>query len=319
MKKIFLFALLLVCSDAFAQFNMGFIKSSNQQMIEDAVGKGLMLVRQEYQLEDTVTRKRYSLDGRPEFGSAVSFAIKTKGGIVVSKSIMTPWEGDENYTPYAGGKYRPVLTRTLVRSVKESGWSVVDSTDFSIVRFLSDESWIEVPVDCEEGFQLDTLYGERDGWLVWLTSVGEDINISDLSLVSYKSKLTLSQKIKVMEIGPANTENTLLGAVYLIPDFSHIGQITLKMKGVVVKNGSGWNLVLIDNPVVKKEQPVTDKILELTVVSHSVESSDTTAVSKEVVKEESDFHKDNKGTFNDNEIDENGKSSGKRKNKKIKK
>ena len=261
-------------------------------MIEDAVGKGLMLVRQEYQLEDTLTLKRYSLDGKPEFGSAVSFAVKTRDGIVVSKNLMKPWEDDKNYSKYVGSKYRPVLTRTLVRTIDNTDWTPMDSLSFSDVSCLADDSWIETAVDDPDGFQQDTLYGEKDGWFVWFTTVGDNPETSKISLVSYKNKLSLAQRVKIMEVAPANTENTLWGAIYLTPDFSQIGKMTLLMNGIVVKNDSGWNLVLTESQITRKAPEVltavNDESPELTKVSNENETQDNEELSEEDLKENND-------------------------------
>ena len=56
-------------------------------MVESSVRQGIMLISQEYQLEDTLTHKRYSLDNQEYFGKLNTFAVLTDNGIITSPSM----------------------------------------------------------------------------------------------------------------------------------------------------------------------------------------------------------------------------------------
>ncbi len=84
MKKIIIAVLLLFPIFLRSQ-DIGFFFSMNDtynNLFEKSCSQGMILLRQEYQIEDTNTHQRYTLNNRSDFGSAISFAVLTEQGMI---------------------------------------------------------------------------------------------------------------------------------------------------------------------------------------------------------------------------------------------
>ena len=98
MKKcICIIALVAFHLASYAQWSQSIFNSPNQKMVEDAVKDGIILVRQNFQLKDTMTQQRYGRNHGDSFGSQYCIAAKVKSGLCVSKRFRNPWEYDDNY------------------------------------------------------------------------------------------------------------------------------------------------------------------------------------------------------------------------------
>ena len=246
MKKTVLFLCgLLLYTDVFAQLQMSLPKTGNQQMIETSVSEGLFLIRQEYQLEDTLTHKRYTLDNRSDFGSVVSFGVLTESGYIVRNNIVSPWENDRQFEQYWDSQYQPVLSKTMIRTAKDSTWRESALISPQCVYPMKDSQWVEVKDSLyAEGLATDYSDGKKDGWIVWLTSGKEHKDSSAFSLVTYRQSLELSGKDDDdIEIKVPNTNTYVLGGIYINPCFERIGHITFKICGAIVKKEDSWVLL----------------------------------------------------------------------------
>lgn len=223
----------------FAQSNAGV------SMVEKSIGQGIFLLRQEYQLEDTLTHKRYTLDNRSDFGSVVSFGVLTESGYIVRNDIVIPWEKDRQFEQYRNSQYRPVLSKTMIRTVKDSTWCESTLISPKCVFPMKDSQWVEVKDSLyATGLVSDYSDGKKDGWIVWLTSGKEHKDSSALSLVTYRQSLELSGKgDDDIEIKAPDTKTYVLGGIYINPCFDRIGQITFKVCGIIVKKEDSWVLL----------------------------------------------------------------------------
>lgn len=229
-----------------------FVSSSSQQLIEQAVQEGIVLLRQEYQLEDTITRKRYTWDNRPEFGSATSLCVLTETGYVVADDVLAPWRNDDRYRQFQDSIFRPVLSKTFCRSIRDSVWRAVPGTIApQKSRPLCVSSWLQVDDTLfqSSGFTIDFSAGEKEGWLVWLTSDKEKkFDSSALSLLIYRHKLTMEDGTDCCEIPAAATPRRIIGGIYIEPQCLKIGKVTFALSGVVVGKDDKWKLLrLIPN------------------------------------------------------------------------
>lgn len=222
-----------------------FVKLENAYLVEKSLETSIFLLRQEYQLEDTLTHKRYTLDNRSDFGSAVSFAVLTETGYIVLNDIVVPWEKDSRYEPYKGKQYRPVLSRTLVRTVKDSAWRESALISPLSVSPMKDTQWVEIKDSLyAKGLVKDCSDGKKDGWAVWLASAEEHVDSSALSLIVYRQAIELSDKdTDDIVIKAPDTKSNMLGGLYMQPCFDRIGQIVFKVCGIVVRKEDSWVLV----------------------------------------------------------------------------
>lgn len=220
-------------------------KSSETLLLEKTLSDGLLLIRQEYQLEDTLTLKRYTLDNRSDFGSVVSFAVLTEYGYITMNDIISPWERDSQYEQYNGSQYRPVLSKTLIRTVKDSTWCDAALISPQYVSQIKDSKWVEVQDSLYAGgLSIDYSNGKKDGWIVWLTSEKNHNDSSALSLATYRQTLELSYKDSDdIAIKSPNTNSNVFGGIYINPCFGRIGQIIFKVCGIIVKKNNSWVLL----------------------------------------------------------------------------
>lgn len=239
---IFLFG---ACFTLQAQsFSLAF-KSSESLLIERSIQKGLIVMSQEYQLEDTLTHKRYSLDNQEYFGKSHSFAVLVENGIITSPRIVRPWESDENFIRYKNSKYQPVVSKTSAMAVNDTTWKETLLLDPQGIFPLKDSTWCFLQDSTyNQGFVCDTLRKEDEGWLVWM--IAEGINDKEFfSLETVRYKHTEESNDKVIQALSGN----VIGGIFISPSYERIGQLVLKLEGILTPFEEGWKLssIVVDN------------------------------------------------------------------------
>uniref|UniRef100_UPI0040579DA7 hypothetical protein n=1 Tax=Alistipes sp. TaxID=1872444 RepID=UPI0040579DA7 len=251
-----------------AQFSLGgLLRSSNQQFIEEALSESVMLIRQEYQLEDTTTMQRYTWNNRPEFGSAENFAVRTTKGYITHRNVVEPWLQDDHYAPYRGTQLRPVLTRTALRTVKDSLWREVGCIAPTQRVMVDKSEWdhLSDTLFLSRGLCVEPLEGEQEGWLVWLTaSDRSDLSTTKLALVTYRHALALSADKSRYELPDPTTQAEVVGGLYVVPRYDGCGTITFLLQGIAIKEGEHWALLI---PREEVEGEEVEPMGELTPVS----------------------------------------------------
>lgn len=246
-----------------AQFESFRLSSDNQELIREAVKDGLVLVRQSYQLEDTLTGKRYTLDNRPEFGGLTAVAVRTAGGLILPKALLEPWTGDRNYDEFRTENLIPVLSRTSVLSAGDTAWREMPLIAPYRVSPLADTAWVEAADSsyCGNGFTVGKP-DSRDGWIVWLASDTEDLDAPDFSMVVYRYELPESAGADGMvDVKSVNTKSTVLGGIVVVPVFDSIGRIDFVLRGVISGSPDAWKLILLggvesDDSTLIENEPV---------------------------------------------------------------
>lgn len=290
-KRVLLFlAAAFICGTASAQLNLGSIlKSSTQQIVERAVESGLVVMRQEYQLEDTTTLQRYTWDNRPEFGSARGFAVITRRGVVARKSLIEPWSGDSRYEKYRGSKYRPVVSNTMIRSVQDSVWRVIGIGSADSLKQFGCSEWhyAQDSIYGKRGFEFDLEKGEKSGWLVMLTASQEEYSDTEpLTIVSYMTKIEVGDEPTCVVEHPTSSRY-VIGGVYLNPVYDGFGTMELRIVGMLDIEGEEWRVTLPVEATPTIEEEVVDTG-ELTLVeggSNMGEEVETPIVESPAVEE----------------------------------
>lgn len=237
--------LLLNSGTVRAQLNLSMFQSNNQQLVEEAVQRGLMLVKQEYVVQDTVTGQKYGLNDQDDFGSWVSFCVLVKDGYVTSQRLIEPWKQDVQFQRRAGSLV-PLRSSTSFRTVQDTQWQQASLLDPAEIFAMEDAGWVSVKDSCfaGEGFLLAESAGKREGWLVWLASDKADRDEWDaarLSLVSYRYQIDLSSENPMVE--SPKTDKSVIGGIYVEPVFDPIGVVRFELGGVLVKEGAAWQLL----------------------------------------------------------------------------
>lgn len=264
MRKIIIISILLISCNrlSFAQFGQNLFSSVNQQLIEQAVGDGIMLIRQEYQLEDTVTMKRYTWNNQPEFGNSQSFCVLTENGYIASNKVLEPWKYDSKYAKYKDSVYRPVLSKTYCRTISDDKYREVGCLSPIGPRTLLQDDWIYV---CDStfnkrGFISDTVSGEKNGWLIWLTINNvEKIDTEQLTLVSYRHELSIEERKYIYEIPEPTTQRHIIGGIYVEPKYLEIGRIEFALIGIVVNIDNKWHVIRWRSESQSEQKSVIDQ------------------------------------------------------------
>ena len=126
-RNIVLLFFALIANIAYAQLPQGFLSlSPNQIMVENAVEKGVLLVKQDFQLLDTVSNTLFGRNNQEMFGSTYSIAYKLKNVCVVSDKFINPWQYDENFKKIENNTYLPIVSKTQYRDITDSTMKVMN-------------------------------------------------------------------------------------------------------------------------------------------------------------------------------------------------
>lgn len=267
MKKIVIMVVLLPIM-CYAQFEANMFSTNNQKLIEQAIRSGFILVEQAYQLEDSITHQRFGRYGNDIFGKSRSLGVRVGKDVLVSKSILFPWENDENFERYRAS-YTPIIVNSAFIELNDTTQThVVISRDnmINVTRSL-----ISLPDSslAMKGFTTEKIAGLSKGWLVWITSEKTMQEWDSLSIVPsiYKKTIDFSADIREYEVEALQTSNHIWGGVFIIPKQTQIGQLTFILGGILVKSEDNkWTL----ESIVMSEDGITQQSDELTPLDESV-------------------------------------------------
>lgn len=239
MKRINLLLILLLPFQLMGQA----VYTYNQKIIEESISGGLFIINQSYQLKDS-TNQLFGSQGKNIFGEKYSIGIKIKNGCCITDEIINPWDYDENYVTFST-THIPVLFKTNYKELTDSCMIELQGFDSLYKKNLYNNK-IYVFHDSTlfngKGFQIDTVSGEKKGWLVWLVSnnlIESSDSIISTSYLIYKKDLTYNNTIREIEINKPVTGKNIWGGIFLIPAQTAIGQITFKLSGIILdKNDS---------------------------------------------------------------------------------
>lgn len=242
MKKGFLLILtFLACNICNAQI---FIKSTEQQFIEDAVKNGLFLAKQSYQICDRETGDLFGFRGNKEFGTEYSVGVKVDGGFLLTDKAVRPWVSDEKFAKYAD-KYDPIFYQSRYKELKPK--AEYDSLDCDLTKQkqLADTAVyrFESTTFGKKGFVLDTASGEKQGWIVLVTiDKDADPENADVNYTIYRNDITVDADNSSVKIDNPNADRKILGGIYLVPAYTGIGVLEFRLCGVVAQSGKGWTI-----------------------------------------------------------------------------
>ena len=243
MKKIIIAVLLLFPIFLRSQ-DIGFFFSMNDtynNLFEKSCSQGMILLRQEYQIEDTNTHQRYTLNNRSDFGSAISFAVLTEQGMITQAKIIRPWDEDPNYIPYRDSCFRPLLTKTQIRCVSDSTWQDHPLMQAQSAMALHDSLRVIVQSDVfKKGFRIDSLQWDGKGWFLWLTENASGQLVFSMQRCKYKGHES-PQNIQPL----VKEDEKLCGGIYIAASFETIGQIQFLLRAILWPADSKWEAIPI--------------------------------------------------------------------------
>ena len=104
-----------------ASFQIGqaqiYVKSENQQLIENAVRDAFFVSINSFQIQDK-DGNRFGTRNNNEFGSERTLGIKTKDGVILTNRAICPWNYDSRFEKYRHD-YTPVMSKTLYSEMND--------------------------------------------------------------------------------------------------------------------------------------------------------------------------------------------------------
>lgn len=245
-------------------FAQGLRYIPNQPLVEKSVERGLFLSRQSFQIYDRESGDIFGLNGKNEFGIQYSIGIKTLGGFFLTDRAVRPWAYDTNFEKYKK-KYDPIFYQAMYAELE--GKAVYDTLEYNLTQqeVIIDTTLYRFPSRTfgGDGFILDHTVGEKEGWVVWIT-VNQDVDLEkmdDFNYTIYKKTLTIKDREGKFQIDQPNTEQKVLGGIYVVPFNTKIGILEFRLCGILVPSDKGWEIYC---PFVgsKNEVEVPDKAFE---------------------------------------------------------
>jgi hypothetical protein len=248
MNKNFLLIVCIMWTGVIAGQALNLQPGASQQLLENAVKDGLIIVHRYYQLQDVSVAPpaNYGWNNQPHFGDSWSLAVKTSGGCLLSDAAVHPWTYDGKFGEYRSQtRYRPVYFKSEYRHMDTAVYLPVAIPDSVVAVSAGRLYQVADSVFGNRGFVLDHETGAKDGWLVWLVSrvPVADNAAQPFSLVAHRSELTFTGSQSQYEVRTLSTERVILGGIYVLPQVTGVGQITVKLSGVLHKENDKWYVV----------------------------------------------------------------------------
>lgn len=247
MKRIIVSIVVLIASlnCAVAQFSQSLFNSSSQQLVEQAVKGGIVLLRQDYQLLDTLSNTRYGWNHQEVFNSIYSVGFKVEGGYVVNERFVRPWNFDQRYRELRDTTYVPVISKTSCKSMVDSVYiDVKYNPDYK--RCIKDSLIYRVDslVHERRGLKIDSSLGEKEGWLVWVTSADSLLQENtQLSVVTYKHKITIEENKKEYALPKPATSKNIMAGILVVPNNTQVGVLDFQIVGYAYRKGNDWYVI----------------------------------------------------------------------------
>lgn len=222
-------------------------KSSNQQFVEQAIKGAMFVLKQAYQLEDSVSGQRFGRYGNDVFGTTSVLAIRTSDGIMYDNEILKPWSHDENFERYRR-THVPILTKSSRIEFGDSVWAEIemplDSIDASPYRL----SLLNEIRGSSDGLTIKQFNKPIEGWIVWLSNdsvISKYEGHSMPELTIYKKSIAFTPDSISYGIEQPQTNKKIWGGIFVVPEQTSIGVIQFNLAGILLKSNEddGWELL----------------------------------------------------------------------------
>lgn len=226
------------------------LRTNNQQLIDEALSGSFVKLNQSYELCDTVKDEHFGRNGEDNFNIIPFVGINTANGLVFPSAILKPWTYDRDFDEYKG-QYKPVTTASklsVLNTDKDLGLSGQDqvATGKSITKFLC---VLNDSIQSRGGIAVDSVPGQKNGWLIWLSSNANLEESDSVRFTSIKKGIEVPIDGGYLHIDKPEISETVYGGVFVTPVQTSIGQLTFTLTGVMVLDEEGW---VIDFPFIQK-------------------------------------------------------------------
>lgn len=217
------------------------LKTNNQQLIDDALAGAFVRINQSYELCDTVNDAHFGRDGKDYFSIIPFIGVETEKGLLFPTVTLQPWTYDKAFKEYEG-QYKPLVTTSKISRLNGKGDIETISTLLgdSIKHTLS---VLSDSVRFNSGLRVDTVAGEKEGWLIWISSNDNFVTNDSVRLTSIKKNIEVPVDGEHLSISNPDISETVYGGIYVTPKQTAVGQLTFELTGVMVLNDEGWDIV----------------------------------------------------------------------------
>lgn len=216
------------------------------QMISKIAKDGAFILAQSYQLEDSVG-KFFGLSGNKEFGSENTIAYKVKNGYILYDIARVPWDYNPRFAKLRK-RYSPILFPSQYSELNsEARYDSIGYNNDELVTIYPDQLYgMKSDVFFNDGFSVAHHIGDTEGYVIWYILPSDmDVNATtNLDIAVIAEKIQISEdRSKEYQVSLPQTEGTILGGLYIVPDISSVGRLDFIVNGVLIRAQDDWKLV----------------------------------------------------------------------------
>lgn len=245
----------------------GVNKIGENELIENAVKDGFVLVDSYYALQNNSNGKKYGSDSHDYFGHICYLGYSMPNGYLTIADAATPWAVDERFDDFRDNeRYSPVLLDSImVRHADGSntirarlGNTIKELDETGLLKLENDERDMQRLIAASEA--------ANKGWLVF-AMIPKKLNgvISAKTALTFTSKSYTAGGNNTIITTPNRDKETIVGGLFVVPVQKGVGQIELQVCGFLTKTEEAdkWKLVMGKNEwyqaAAKPEVPVAEE------------------------------------------------------------
>lgn len=236
MKKILL-TVLACCSICIAN-----AQDFTSNLLEQAAKKGLVVLRQDYQIlnedDDPIGNK----PGFDCYGRTYSCGVRVNDDeFLVTKDFIMPWA---NESLVKSDKRHPEISYSGFLALNTIEFEQIDASVESAEEVIENHLY-KVGASEIEGFAIDEEYGKKRGYALWIKSANAfslEKAPSGLTIEIVPFSITTTEKSFVYDLTKQPTGN-VVGGVFIVPSSPAINTILLKVNGMFEKRGGVWKFI----------------------------------------------------------------------------
>jgi hypothetical protein len=237
------------------------LRTNNQQVIDVALQGAFFKIDESYELCDTVRNEHFGRNEKNYFNKVSFVGVNTEKGLCYLSLAETPWVIDKDFEEY-NGYYKPILTETNIKAFNDDSLKRIPIEKISSVQLNSQVSILPDASIFKQGLAIDSLPGEKEGWIVWIST---SKTLSDADSVKYTSiykKLHILEDGSPFKIDSPESTDSILGGVFITAKQVSVGHLCFSLVGMVIPKDTAWEISFpfIHTPLKKVLTPIVPKI-----------------------------------------------------------
>lgn len=238
LKSFLTFALLVVCNNVYAQYN-----DNLNKFLSPFFENGFILLRQDYHLINPDNDKVYTKDNMNYYGRIYTIGVRTvDNNFIVLNEMLQPWIKDISLSN--NDKLVPAISNTAYLTNNSVEWERMSFDNSSVEEIIEGKLYV-MPGNEQTGFQIDSQFGRKKGFVVWVKAnnkLTQENDIPRLSIEVDQLNVNTKENIYLYEI-ENQPENNVIGGFYLVPKSEETGKLSFNINGLFQKVGGIWKLV----------------------------------------------------------------------------